>query len=196
MTLMRSAAPVIERVLGGLLTRSTRIPQASLSVVYQNTDRFRQGKQNVKLYRHWAEHSEWVNAAIRIRKRQVSNAEWMIGPKDPTKWHNKELAAHIAGLFERPNPTKESFRGFVEPVLEDLLVLDAGTVEKEFLLNGMVGRLWAADGGTFKVSTIWDGENPEETRYFWYPDHQLRAQLTNRELIYMMDSPATRYPRK
>lgn len=196
MTLVRAAQPALGRLLGSMLTRSrttapTRIPQASLAVVYNNTDRFRQGKSNVKLYRHWAEHSEWVNAAIRIRKRQVSNAEWGIGPHDPTKWHDPVLAAHLTALFKNPNPTKESFRGFIEPVLEDLLVLDAGTVEKEFLLNNTVGRLWAVDGGTIKVSTIWDGESPDETRYFWYPDYQLRGTLTNREMIYMMDSPAT-----
>ena len=196
MTLMRVAQPTIGRVLGSLLARSqttapTRIPEASLSVVYHNTDRFRQGKSNVKLFRHWAEHSEWVNAAIRIRKRQVSQAEWAIGPADPTKWHSVEMAEHIARLFKTPNPKTESFRGFVEPVLEDLLVLDAGVIEKEFLLNGTVGRLWDVDGGTIKVSTIWDGEDPDEARYYWYPDHQLRGSLTNREMIYMMDNPAT-----
>lgn len=196
MTLMRAAQPALVRALGGLMTRSrttapTRIPQASLAVVYNNTDRFRQGKQNVSLFRHWAEHSEWVNAAIRIRKRQISNAEWMVGPNDATKWHDPALAEHIMRLLKKPNPMIESFRGFIEPVLEDVLVLDAGCIEKEYLLNGTVGRLWGVDGGTIKVSTIWDGDDPEESRYFWYPDHQLRGTLKNHELIYMMDSPTT-----
>jgi phage portal protein BeeE len=187
---------LIRAVADGLFARSrqtapTRIPPQSLSVMYNNTDRFKQGKPNARLFRHWAEHSEWVRAAVNIRKTQVSQAEWGIGPYDATKWHDQALADYLTGLFRAPNPATESFRGFIEPIIEDLLVLDAGVVEKEFNLNGMVGRLWGVDGATIKVSTIWDGEDDAEPRYFWYPDHQLRASLTNRELVYMMDNPAT-----
>jgi phage portal protein BeeE len=187
---------LIQAVASGLFARSrttapTRMPSASLAVIYQNTDRFRQGKPNSKLFRHWAEHSEWVNAAIKIRKRQVSQAEWVIGPVDHTKPWSRPLQDYLTKLFRTPNPATQSFRGFIEPVLEDLLVLDAGCIEKEFLLNGMVGRLHFVDGATIRVSTIWDGEDPEEPRYFWYPDGQERARLTNRELVYLMDSPTT-----
>jgi phage portal protein BeeE len=159
-------------------------------MVYRSLDRFRQGKQNVNLYRHWAEHSEWVNAAIKIRKRQVSQAEWQIGPVDHTRPWDEGLRTRITRLFRIPNPKAESFRGFIEPVIEDLLVLDAGCIEKEFNLRDEPGALWEVDGGQMKVSTIWDGE-PDAPRYFWCPDHQVRAALTNRELIYLMDNPAT-----
>lgn len=171
-------------------TSPTRIPRAAFAVMYNATDRYKQGKQNVGLYRHWAEHSEWVNAAIKIRKRQVSQAEWQIGPVDHTKPWDTGLQQRITQLFKMPNPKSESFRGFIEPVIEDLLVLDAGCIEKEFSLRDEVVGLWDVDGGTIKVSTIWDGD-PDEARYFWYPDHQLRAQLSNRELVYLMDNPAT-----
>ena len=187
MSLIRFAPKLFTR---GRQTSPRRMPPASVAMIYSSTDRFRQGKQNVKLYRHWAEHSEWVNAAIKIRKRQVSQAEWQIGPIDHTKPFNQLLADRITDLFKTPNPKAESFRGFIEPVIEDLLVLDAGSIEKEFSLRGEPIGLWDVDGGTIKVSTIWDGE-PEATRYYWYPDHQLRAELTNRELIYLMDNPST-----
>ena len=89
-----------------------------------------------------------------------------------------------------PNPKRSDFRGFIEPVVEDLLTLDAGCVEKEFTYGDQVAYLWDVDGGTFKVSTIWDG-NPDEPRYFWYPDGTEQASMKDRELIYMMDNPAT-----
>lgn len=171
-------------------TAVQRIPRAAMAVMYTGTEQYRQGKQNVRLYRHWAEHSEWVNAAIKIRRRQISQAEWQIGPVDHTKPWNQTLQLYLTDLFKTPNPKSESFRGFIEQVVDDLLVLDAGSFEKEFNLRDEVAALWPVDGGTIKVSTIWDGE-PEEPRYFWYPDNFERARLTDREFVYMMDNPAT-----
>ena len=169
----------------------TNMPEATLQVIYTNTDRFRQGKQNVRLYRHWAEHSEWIRAAINIRKHQVSQAEWQIVPVDHTRPWSESLRDRVVKLLSKPSPKLDSFRGFIEPIVEDILVLDAGVFEKEFTLRGEVGRLWPVDGGTIKVSTIWDGEDDEEARYFWYPDHQMRASFTNRELVYMTMNAAT-----
>jgi hypothetical protein len=171
-------------------TSPRRLPQAAAAVVYHDTDRHRQGKANVRLFRHWAEHSEWIRAAIKIRKGQVSQAEWVIAPIDHTKPWSISLQERIHSVFATPNPSQASFRGFIEKVVEDILVLDAGCIEKEFTLRGQVGQLWDVDGGTIKVSTIWDGE-PEDPRYFWYPDHQMRGSLLNRELLYIMDNPAT-----
>jgi len=190
MSVVRDMVRVARPFMQKRQTSPRRLPSASVSVVYQNTDRFRQGKSNVKLFRHWAEHSEWVRTAINIRKRQISQADWSIGPVDHNKPFDEKLQAQLTKLFMKPNPRSTSFRGFIEPVLEDLLVLDAGTVEKEFTFGDQVAYLWDVDGGQFKVSTIWDGE-PKDPRYFWYPDHQERARLTDRELIYMMDNPAT-----
>lgn len=183
----RAVAPIFQRQHQ---TSPRRLPEASTAVVFHDTERFRQGKPNVRLFRHWAEHSEWVRAAINIRKRQVSQAEWLIGPVDHTKPANMDLALRITQLLRKPNPKRASFRGFIEPVLEDLLVLDAGVIEKEFTLGDQVAALWDVDGGTIKVSTIWDGE-PDQTRYYWQPDHQVRAELLDREMVYIMDSPAT-----
>jgi hypothetical protein len=41
------------------------------------------------------------------------------------------------------------------------------------------------------VSSTWDGSDPEEYRYFWYPDWQERAKLKNRDLLYIMANPRT-----
>lgn len=156
-------------------------------------ERGRVAKANVQLFRHWAEHSEWIRAAVNIRKSQVSAAEWDIVPFDPEKPYSPELAAEIKRLFDRPNPASDSFRSFVEPVIEDILVLDAGVVEKVRTLRGKPAQLWAVDGGTVRVSSLWDG-SPTETRYYWYPDGYLRAQWTNDQMVYLMANPATYRP--
>jgi HK97 family phage portal protein len=157
-------------------------------------ERGRVAKANVQLFRYWAEHSEWIRAAINIRKSQVSSAEWDIVPFDPEKNYSPVLAQKIKNLFDRPNPSTDSFRSFLEPIIEDVMVLDAGVVEKVRTLRGEPVQLWAVDGGAIRVSTLWDGSNPNEPRYFWYPDGQLRAQFTNDDVIYLMANPSTYRP--
>lgn len=190
MSLMRDLVRTARPLLQKRQTSPRRLPAAGLAVVFQNTDRFHQGKQNVQLFRHWAEHSEWVRAAINIRKKQVSQADWAIVPIDYTKPFNERLAEELTERLRSPNPVSNSWRSFIEPVIEDFLVLDAGCIEKEFDLGNRPALLWAVDGAQIQVSTIWDGD-PKEHRYLWKPDHQVRARLYDRELIYIMDNPAT-----
>jgi phage portal protein BeeE len=179
----------IEAVKARLQTSPKNVPTSSVAMLFQ--ERGRVGRANVRLFRHWSEHSEWVRTAINIRKAQVSAAEWDIVPFDTDgKEPSKELAARIKLLFDVPNPRADSFRTFIEPIVEDLLVLDAGTIEKVRTLRGMPGQLWAVDGGTIKINALWDGDEAEP-RYFWYPDGFERASFTNDELVYMMENPAT-----
>ncbi len=151
------------------------------------------GKTNVALYRHWAEHSEWVRTAINIRKTQVSQSEWDIGPHDPDKPYPKRAAQQLRELFKTPNPKDGDFRTFAEQVVEDILVLDAGSIEKVSNLLGQTQELWPVDGATVKVSRYWDGD-PDESRYFWFPDHQQRAAWRNDEFVYMMQNVRTYTP--
>lgn len=177
----------IERAAGRRQAREKRVPaQASLAL----TDSGRQGKANVKLFRHWSEHSELVRGAIDIRRGQIAVAEWDILPVDPEQEYSKALKDRIKRVFDTPNPTRSSFRSFTEPVVEDILVLDAGSIEKVRNLRGEIAELWYVDGGEIKVAKYWDGE-PDEPRYFWYPDGQPRSSWTNADFTYIMSRPGT-----
>lgn len=154
----------------------------------------RVGKANVELYRHWSRYSEWVRGAINIRRQQVSSAEWAIVPLNKTANYSSRLQKKITTLLMNPNPANDSFRSFIEPIIEDVLVLDAGCVEKERDLLGNLHYLWAVDGGTVRVNGLWDGSNPDEMRYFWYPDYKQRAAFKNRDFIYMMANRRTDSP--
>jgi hypothetical protein len=132
-----------------------------------------------------------VRAAIDIRKGQLSAADWDIVPADPERPYSKRLKEKIRNLLETPNPVDESYQTLIEKVVEDILVLDAGSIEKVFSLDGQLRELYAVDGGQIRVSKIWDGD-PQEARYFWWPDHRERATYLNRELIYIMQRPRTK----
>ena len=167
-----------------------KVPDAgSGSVIF--SDGKKVGKTDVRLYRHWSENSEWVRAAIDIRKGQVSAADWDIVPADPQKPYSKRLQREIVALFENPNPRSESFQTLVEEVVEDLLVLDAGAIEKVRSLDGRVREFWPVDGGAVKVNKLWDGDE-EEPRYYWWPDYRERASWLNRDFAYMMLRPRTK----
>ena len=99
-------------------------------------DRGKTAKTHAALFRNWAEHSEWVRAAVNIRKTQVSGAEWDVVPFDDKEKWDKGLQQEIRDLFDQPNAAVESFRSFIEPIVEDLLVLDSGVIEKERTLGG------------------------------------------------------------
>lgn len=165
-----------------------KVVPAQASVAF--TDYGRQGKVNVAQFRNWADHSELVRGAIDIRRGQVAVAEWDILPADPERPYSENLQARIKRLFDTPNPTRNSFRSFTEPVLEDVLVLDAGSIEKVRNLRGQVAQLWYVDGGEIKVSKYWDGEE-DEPRYFWYPDGRARASWKNEDFVYVMSRPST-----
>lgn len=180
-------------LISDLLTRSYRtspknLPPGSSSLVFQ--ERGRVGKSSGALFRNWAEHSEWVRAAVNIRKAQVSSAEWDIVPFDSTKPFNESRQQELRDLFNRPNLAVESFRSWVEPILEDILVLDAGTIEKERTLGGKVAALHAVDGAKIKVSSVWDGD-PDEPRYWWVPTPQYEVPFKNEDLVYIMANPRT-----
>ena len=181
-------------VLVDLSRRAT--PTAQLkpnnpAAVLASIDRGKVGKTNAAMYRNWAEHSEWVRAAVNMRKSQVSSAEWDIVPFDPDNASvNLTAQQRLKQLFDSPNAKWDSFRGFIEPIVEDVLVLDAGVIEKVRNLRNEVVELWGVDGATIKVNAFWDGE-PTEPRYFWYPDYQERARFTNDELLYIMANPST-----
>ena len=169
-------------------TSPKNIPPASGAMMFR--DRGKVANSSARLFRNWAEHSEWVRAAVNVRKTQVSQAEWDVVRDDDDGKFDKGLAQEIRDIFETPNPACESYRSFVEPIVEDILVLDAGAIEKERTIAKRLVYLHAVDGALVKVSSTWDGD-PEETRYWWCPDPMTEVGFKNRDMLYIMANPRT-----
>jgi phage portal protein BeeE len=182
---------VTQTLQRAMRTSPKNVPSAASGVVM--ADLRRVGKPDARLFRNWSEHSEWIRAAINIRKTQISAAEWDVVPFDLNKKYSSELAAQVKRVLDTPNPRADSFRSFIEPIVEDILVLDAGSVEKVRTLRDAVGQLWPVDGAKIRVNGLWDGD-PDEARYFWYPDGTMRAAFKNADFIYIMANPRTYSP--
>jgi hypothetical protein len=171
-------------------TKPSRIPAGhGGGFVFQ--ERGRVSKSSTALFRNWAEHSEWVRAAISIRKGQISSAEWDIVPFDPNKGFSETVRQEVKSLFLEPSPALDSFRSWVEPIIEDQLVLDAGVVEKERTFGGKLVALHPVDGGTIKVSSTWDGSQPNTSRYWWCPTPTYEVPFKNSDMVYIMANPRT-----
>lgn len=171
-------------------TSPKRGPNAATAVIPNNG---RVGKANVNAFRQWARGSEFIRTAHNILKDDVSGAEWSIvqfdkdGPKPA-----KRLQREITRLFLEPDEG-HSFKSFIEPYVEDILTLDAGSIEKDRSLDGRLRQLHIADGGEIKVNAFWDGD-PDESRYFWYPGNQEKASFKNRDFIYTMSNAVSYSP--
>lgn len=100
-------------------------------------------------------------------------------------------AERIAALtlnFEQPNP-EDSFRSFIEQVLEDVLVGGFGAIELD--LTGDPARpltMWPVDGGSIRIRTDWDG-NPASPHYVQQTlltfDPEKTIALVDEELSYI-----------
>ncbi|MGA7459651.1 MAG: phage portal protein, partial [Candidatus Korobacteraceae bacterium] len=100
-------------------------------------------------------------------------------------------AERIAALtlnFEQPNP-EDSFRSFIEQILEDVLVGGFGAIELD--LTGDPARpltMWPVDGGSIRIRTDWDG-NPASPHYVQQTlltfDPEKTISLADEELSYI-----------
>lgn len=189
----RALVPVTPGITRAPLSSPKNVPTGS--AVASWTYNGRVAVPNSRIYRHWSRVSEWVRGGINIRRAQVSSADWDIVPFDQTRPYSKRQQQRLRELIRTPNPANDSFRTFIEPIIEDIIVLDAGCVEKVRSLDGEIRELWPVDGATIRVSAAWDGD-PTERRYFWYPigSTDAAASWKNSDFIYMManrrnDSP-------
>lgn len=146
---------------------------------------------NADILRAWAEQVEWVRAAINIRREQVGRAAVIVRPIDETKPYDKVAQTKINALLDSPNEYRESLRMLIESVVEDILVLDRGVIEKNMTPTRQPTAMYASDGALFKIYTGWSG-NPNEPRYLYEdPITRSKIPLRNDEVIMICANPAT-----
>lgn len=148
---------------------------------------------NADLFRNWRINSEWVAAIINLRKDQVTRAEWRIGPVDPTLPWSPSLADRITSIIRSPNPRDKIYDTFIDKVLEDFLVLDAGAIEIVPNVRNEPVELWPVDARKVRLNPKWDGTDPRMWRFSWHPNGSVDATATwtDDQFIYMMSTPTT-----
>jgi hypothetical protein len=149
-------------------------------------------KANSANLRRWARTNEFLRTAINRRKQQIGQANWKLVRRDkPNQPPDPTIEKTVRDLFDNVNAKRESFRSLMDQVIEDVLILDAGCIEKEKTLGGNIVNLWAVNGATILPDPQWDGTDPKAARYYQLVVGQPPIPFRNDQLIYIMSSPST-----
>jgi hypothetical protein len=152
-------------------------------------------RRPLQTLRNFSRYNEFVRAAINRRKHALAKANWAIVRIDDAEAEPKDsVVKAVSALLRAPNPTGESFRSLQDKVIDDLLTIDAGCIEKEYTAGGAIKYLWPVDGGSIGVHPEWDPAKKNAIRYSQYDGTKKIADLTNDELIYIMHNPTTYVP--
>ena len=144
-------------------------------------------KRTPEALRRFAE-TPIARKAINTIKDRVAGMKWRIQPRRG-RVLDEEMQRRIQVLtetLEQPNPD-DSFRSFVEQVLEDIIVGGFGAMELR--LTGEEQRplaLYPVDGATIQMRADWNGE-PDAPRYAQMTGLATasRIELNDNELSYI-----------
>ena len=159
-------------------------------------------KRSVNQLRKWSRTNPWIRSAINLRRQQISRAKWDIVSIDGNGEVNEANVKTIKDLLRDPNTRLDSWRSFIEPIVEDILVLDQGCIEKEHTVGARAGRsgrpvknLWPKDGARIAFDPDWDGTNLKKPRYFEYDETgKIIAEYLNEEMIVIVGNRVTYSP--
>jgi hypothetical protein len=87
---------------------------------------------------------------INVLKEKVTKTEWIIKPIDPMAETDSEKVKEVTEFFKHPNKSNETFRTLLDKICEDLLTLDAISVEKTRYPDGKLAELHYVDPATIR----------------------------------------------
>jgi HK97 family phage portal protein len=141
-----------------------------------------------------------VRMAVDTIINEVVSAKWAIKPIDTDKElseedqkKQKKKIEELEHFFRHPNENNESFRYFLEKIMWDLLIFDAGVTEKVKSKDGKLKEIYAVSGDTIRVKIDKYGkllgyyqviEGSKEKPRFFNKD----------QLIYMVMNPRSNSP--
>jgi HK97 family phage portal protein len=158
-------------------------------------------KMSTEQLRRWSRLNPWIRAAINLRRTQISRSKWDIVSVEPGTDPDPRVVDRVKKLLRQPNPKGESWRSFIEPVVEDILVLDQGAIEVEKTAGSRVSAvnpiayLWNKDAARIAFDKNWDGRDREKPRYYELDGTGKElAAYKNDELIVIIANAVTYSP--
>ena len=138
---------------------------------------------------------ELVRLAIETRKDQLERLEWQINPKNPVakkrgKGRDDARIKALTKFWAKPDGTTH-FTTWVRLIMEDLLVIDAPTIERRRDRGGRLIGLDVVQGDTFKLLVDPTGRRPvyPEPAYEQIIKGTVWNALTTKDLIYAPRNP-------
>lgn len=143
------------------------------------------------LLRQVAKHDAIIRICINAIKKSVSQSKWDVVLKEGEKMtpEIKSQIDYLKKLFLLQNKNNENMRILLDRVIEDLLVLDAGVIEKVRNINGQIVGLNSVDGATIRPRYNAWGEFDPDAAYVQVVNEKEVATFKQEEMIYMMANP-------
>lgn len=129
--------------------------------------------------------------AINTLKHEIAKTKWAIVPVDPKAVPDKERIKVIERFFNFPN-ADDNFRTFLLKLLEDILVLDAGSIELVQSVGGSLAEMYYIDGATIKPALDIHGMLGDPAYFQFMPLNTTGkpdAEFNSDELAYVMVNP-------
>jgi len=134
--------------------------------------------------------------AINFIKDRIACMEWRIEARSGIAVGDAEertvRAEALRRAFDSPNET-DSFRTFIEQVIEDVLVGGFGAAEIEAGETEMPVRLYPVDGASIQVNANWNGDanSPRYAQVTGKIGKDALTPLLDAELMYVRLNPRT-----
>lgn len=147
--------------------------------------------------RHFSVVYDVARMCINHRKRQISNLDWNIVPKDDDMDSDafRTQIDELEAFFNEPFPNTD-FNTFTDKILEDLLVFDAATLWKDKTFGGKLFGLMNVDAATIRIKVAEDGLLPEPPNFAYQQviNGTVHEEYTTDEMYYKIVNPRTNTP--
>lgn len=168
-----------------------------------------QFRMTADMLRTWSVRNVWLRRMIKLRLGQLGAVSWRIGPIDPRKSYDEEKALIIENGLRRPDPygRKTSWATLMRPAGKDVLVLDAGAIQKSRAGRGQtvggkapawfggdkapVVGMRARDGARIVLQPAWTSDKDGPRYQFTHPSSASSEPIDNDDLIYVMGDETT-----
>ena len=139
------------------------VPSPSTALVF-NTEKQRNaqfldkglskpGRVSFEVLRRAVQSTHAARIIVNTLKEKVTKTKWVVKPKKQNTKITPEMQTNIdvvTDLFDHPNLNDETFRTLLDKVMEDLLVLDVGCIEKTRYSDGKLAELHHVDSTTIR----------------------------------------------
>jgi HK97 family phage portal protein len=137
--------------------------------------------------------ANWVDrACITTLRDEITSIPWDIVPINPKALFSETFQQYLIRLLKKPNKNNENWRTLIDKIMEDILVIDGGCVEKVRDNGGRIIELYQVDSATIKPVFDEFGMASDIAYQQFLPGQKATtpvAEFTNRDLIYMMWNP-------
>jgi ferritin-like metal-binding protein YciE len=135
--------------------------------------------------------ANWVDRSCIVTLRdEITGIPWDIVPIEPRQPYSETFKKYLIKLLKKPNSNNENWRTFIDKVIEDILAVDAGVVEKTRDYKGRIIELFAVDGTTIKPLYDKYGLVGDIAYQQFMPNiKEPVADWNNDDMIYMMWNP-------